>query len=148
MREIHLLPQLQFIVIKLRYLGQSGLFQRSKEWVDVLLSVKTDLGPYRGCFVNQRVSFSLTVCEEGAELAGIKTVCQILEKVLGELKLARELQEQLEDTVKELDEDWTSLVVPVFLIKVAKPPLEHVAKREPIFLNEYCETIDSPEIRV
>ena len=56
-------------------------------------------------------SLLLAIPEEGAKIAGAAVVCQDNEQARAELKGARELGVDLEDAVKEKQEDWSNKVL-------------------------------------
>ena len=56
--------------------------------------------------------------------------------------------DELVNTIEELNEDRTSLVVPVPFVKVTQSALKHMPEREPILLYEYLKSLNRPIVRI
>jgi hypothetical protein len=71
-----------------------------------------------------------------------------LEHTAIELELGWELVQKLVHTVKELNEDRASLVVPVPSVEVPEAPLELVPERKPVLFDQHLETLNGPEVGI
>ena len=90
----------------------------------------------------------LAVEQEGPEAVGDGVVGEKLQVELVELEGAGKLVDALVDSVEELDEDGREIGLVVAVCGVVVAPLEAVAEREPLALDEEREAVEGAVVGV
>lgn len=103
-----------------------------------------DVSPHRDCLLREVVvcPFALRVAEECPVLTGVDLVGNEGKHVGVELKHGWHLHKNHANEVKELNEDWTSLIILEVAAMVTHAALEHVPETQPVLFDQDLESLD------